>query len=125
MMSAEIIDFCSVKSESESEAAEDAGLLAFFQRIPLTFSADHSSVAREMLGWSIEALAFRSSVSVKAIKDLESGTRKLNQVTMQALAYAFENEGLIFMPGHPPSKGENCRGATSNPKLRDDFHLIE
>jgi hypothetical protein len=122
-MSAEIVDFSKFKSESET--AENASLLAFFQRLPLTFSAGHCSVAIEMLGWSIEALAFRSSVSVKAIKDLEGGTRKLNQVTMQALAYAFENEGLIFMPGHSPSIGENCRGATSDPKYRDDYHLIE
>ncbi|WP_130902060.1 helix-turn-helix transcriptional regulator [Pseudomonas sp. Sample_23] len=122
-MSAEIVNFS--KARSVSEAAEDAALLAFFQRLPATFSARHCSVAREMLDWSIEALAFRSSVSVKAIKDLESGTRKLNEVTMQALAYAFENEGLIFIPGHPPSKGENCRGATTDPKQRDDFHLIE
>lgn len=122
-MSAEIVNFS--KARSVSEAAEDAALLAFFQRLPPTFSARHCSVAREMLDWSIEALAFRSAVSVKAIKDLESGTRKLNQVTMQALAYAFENEGLIFIPGHPPSKGENCRGATTDPKQRDDFHLIE
>jgi hypothetical protein len=122
-MSAEIFNLDKIRSESV--AAQDASLLAFFQRLPITFSAFHCSDARQMLDWSVEALAFRSSVSVKAIKDLERGTRKLNQVTMQALAYAFENEGLIFMPGHPPSRGENCRGATSDPKQRDDYHLLE
>ncbi|WKY31091.1 helix-turn-helix domain-containing protein [Pseudomonas donghuensis] len=77
-----------------------------------------------MLGWSVEALAFRSGVSPGAIRRLENGA-ELRRVTMQALAYALEAEGLVFLPGHEPMRGDNFRGATANPKSRDDFHLIE
>lgn len=93
--------------------------------LPLAFSTDHCAIARAMLDWSIEALSFRSGVSVKAIRDLEENRRVLRQVTMQALAFALEAEGLVFLPGLKPMRGNNCRGGTQDPKTRDDFHLIE
>lgn len=92
--------------------------------LPLGFRGTHCSEARTMLGWSIEALAFRSGVSPGAIKRLKNGA-ELRRVTMQALAYALEAEGLFFLPGHQPMKGDNLRGATPCPRTRDDFHLIE
>ncbi|MDL2187271.1 helix-turn-helix transcriptional regulator [Pseudomonas sp. ChxA] len=122
-MTSKIVDLEQARSEREAEKHES--LWQFIHQLPLAFSADHCKRAREILGWSVEALAFRSGASVKAIKDLEDGKQTLRRVTMQALSYAFENEGLIFMPGYAPSRGENCRGATSDPREREDFHLIE
>lgn len=92
---------------------------------PLSFSAEHCAPAREMLGWSIEALAFKSGVSPAAIRDLEQCARPLRRVTMQALSYAFERERLVFLPGQPPLRGANCGGATLDPRARHDYHLIE
>ncbi|MBT2375752.1 helix-turn-helix transcriptional regulator [Pseudomonas fluorescens] len=103
----------------------DKGFWLFAEDLSLGFSKAHCAKAREMVGWSVEALAFRSEVSVKAIKELELGVRKLRRVTMQALSFSFEKEGLIFIPGHEPMRGSNCRGGTTNPRGRDDFHLIE
>ena len=94
------------------------------ENLPLGFRSTHCAEARTMLGWSIEALAFRSGVSPGAIRRLEKGA-ELRRVTMQALAYALEAEGLFFLPGHQPMKGDNLRGATPCPRTRDDFHLIE
>ena len=53
-----------------------------------------------MLDWSVEALAFRSGVSPKAIRRIARGA-ELRRVTMQALAYAMELEGLV--PHRPHS----------------------
>ncbi|WP_328822905.1 helix-turn-helix transcriptional regulator [Pseudomonas sp. S32] len=76
------------------------------------------------MGWSVEALAFRSGVSRNAIRRIEDGA-ELRAVTMQALAFAFEAEGLIFIPSHLPMIGDNCRGSTRSPRTRDDYHLLE
>jgi len=62
--------------------------------LPPQFERGHCEIARSMVGWSVEALAFRSAVSPGAIKRLEGGAELL-PVTMQALAFAFETEGLI------------------------------
>lgn len=92
--------------------------------LPSGFRSTHCAPARARIGWSVEALAFRSGVSRAAIKRLENGA-ELRDVTMQAIAFAFEAEGLIFVPGHPPMHGENCRGVTRDPRTRDDYHLLE
>lgn len=104
--------------------ANQLDMEAFVAALPLSFNSDHCQSARLMLSWSIEALAFRSGVSPAAIRCIEKGAN-LRRVTPQALAYAFEAEGLVFFPNHPPMLGENCRGATPDPRLRADFHLIE
>jgi hypothetical protein len=106
-------------------AEDDKNMRLFFESLPLGFSDGHCSQAREMLGWSVEALAFRSGVSTKAIRELELGTRTLRRVTMQALSFALEAEGLIFIPGQKPMTSGDCVGATTDPRDRDDFHLIE
>ncbi|MCF5060738.1 XRE family transcriptional regulator [Pseudomonas proteolytica] len=93
--------------------------------LPLGFSEKHCAKAREILGWSVQALAFRSGVSTKAIREFELGIRKLRRVTIQALSFSLEAEGLIFIPGQNPMMGQNCRGGTTDPRTRDDFHLIE
>ncbi|MEL7940955.1 helix-turn-helix transcriptional regulator [Pseudomonas delhiensis] len=93
--------------------------------VTLTFTPEHCKKARDMLDWSVEALAFRSGVSTRAIRELESSGQPMRRITMQALAYAFESEALVFFPGHPPLIGDNCRGATADPRLSPDYHLIE
>ena len=97
----------------------------FARSLPLAFRLEHCQPARKILGWSVEALAFRSGVSVKAIEDFERGARELLPVTLQALAFSLEREGLIFLPGIDPMTGDNLRGTTEDPKLRADYHLLE
>lgn len=96
-----------------------------FMDPPLSFSTAHCAAARAMLNWSVEALSFRSGVSVNAIRKLEEGRGALRPVTMQALSFAFEAEALVFFPGQKPMRGHNCRGGTTDPRTRDDFHLLE
>lgn len=92
--------------------------------LPLSFTGAPCAPARELLGWNVDALASASGVSPHAIHQLERGGR-LKPVSMQALAFALEAEGLVFFPGHPPLTGENCRGATKDPRDRRDYHLLE
>lgn len=92
--------------------------------LPNGFRSAHCAPARSRLGWSVEALAFRSGVSRSAIRSIENGA-ELRSITMQALAFAFEAEGLIFIPGDPPMSGDNCRGATKDPRSSRDYHLLE
>ncbi|MEE1902659.1 helix-turn-helix transcriptional regulator [Pseudomonas inefficax] len=92
--------------------------------LPLSFAAIHCGPARVLLDWSIEDLSSASGVSPQAIQRLEEGG-SVNSITMQAVAFAFETEGLVFFPGHPPLRGENCRGSTKNPRSRSDYHLLE
>ena len=107
------------------EAGIEWGPDPLMDDLPLPFSTAHCATARAMLNWSVEALSFRSGVSVMAIRDLEEGRRILRQVSMQALSFALEAEGLVFLPGLKPMRGQNCRGGTLDPRKRDDFHLIE
>lgn len=107
--------------DDEASLEELAG---FMDSLPIGFRSAHCAAARQMIGWSVEALAFRSGVSPGAIKRVERGM-ELRAVTMQALAFALEGEGLIFFPGHEPLRGDNCRGATKDPRTRADFYLVE
>jgi hypothetical protein len=122
-MPGKIINLVQIRALKEMGIEWGAGFS--INDLPLSFSTDHCAPARAMLDWSVEALAFRSGVSVKAIRDLEKGRRTLRQVTMQALSFALETEGLVFFPGVNPMRGQNCRGGTLDPRTRDDFHLIE
>lgn len=119
-MPADIISFPG-KSKAETNPVD---MQDFFANLPLGFRTEHCEPARSALGWSAEALAFRSSVSLDAIRRVERGV-ELRRVTMQALAFAFETEGLIFFPGHPPLRSDDCRGATPDPRAREDYHLLE
>lgn len=97
---------------------------SLIDHLPPGFTGTHCSQARELLGWGANDLAAKSGVSLQAIQQLEHGAH-LNGVSMQALAFALEAEGLLFFPGHPPLKGENCRGSTKDPRGRLDYHLLE
>jgi ribosome-binding protein aMBF1 (putative translation factor) len=123
-MSAEIIElFPEDQNRGRTKEAED--LLAFMSSLPIHFNVEHCAKARKILGWSVEALSFRSKVSTSAIRDFEAGQRQLREVTLRALAYGLEAEGLIFIRGMEPMKASNARGATSDPRQRDDYHLLE
>lgn len=121
-MTANIVD---IREARQQRVREIMTIMMKSDDFPLSFSAEHCQPARAMLGWSVEALAFKSGVSPKAIRDLEETARPLRRVTMQALSYAFECEQLVFLPGQPPLKGANCGGATLDPRERPDYHLIE
>lgn len=121
-MTQDVIDRQPLRLNIDEDQVE---LIAWFmENLPPTLTADHCAAARTVLGWSVETLASRSGASPDAIRRLENGA-ELRRVTLQALAFALEAEGLIFFPGHEPMRGENCRGATRCPKSSDDFHLIE
>lgn len=115
----DIINFPNPQKAAPPEDMEE-----FFANLPLSFRTEHCEPARLALGWSPEALAFRSSVSLDAIRKVERGI-EMRRVTMQALAFAFEKEGLIFFPGHLPFRSDDCRGATPDPRMRQDYHLLE
>jgi hypothetical protein len=118
-MTADIITFPTPSKEGIPKEIEE-----FFAELPLGFRSEHCEASRLALEWSVEALAFRSGVSPDAIRTVELGN-ELRRVTMQALAFALEAEGLIFFPGHPPLRSDDCRGATPDPRTRADYHLIE
>lgn len=122
-MTEKLIDLDKARRLKQDEFNRRMTLLV--EDLPLGFSETHCAKAREMLGWSVEALAFRSGLSTTAIRELELGVRSLRRVTMQALSFSLETEGLIFIPGQNPMRGQNCRGGTTDPRTRDDFHLIE
>lgn len=99
-MAGKIIDLQQIRALKE--AGIEWGPGSFFDDLPLSFSTVHCAAARAMLNWSVEALAFRSGVSVKAIMKLEEGRGALRPVTMQALSFAFEAEAQVFIPGQNP-----------------------
>jgi hypothetical protein len=93
--------------------------IALFQ-----FTPTHCAQARQLLGWDMDQLCQRSTVSVQAIQRFEAGF-EVRDVTRLALAFCFEAEGLVFFPGFEPGRGMNVRGATPNPMERADYALIE
>ena len=96
-----------------------------FERIIINqFTPLHCAQARELLGWSLEQLSLKSKVSVPAIQRFEASDR-VRDVTLLALAYSLEAEGLVFFPGFAPSWASNFRGTTPDPMGREDFALIE
>lgn len=124
-MGRNVVELSQYRKPRPSSETEDAKALAFFRNLPLGFTVDHCAKARSILNWSVEALAFRSGVSIKAIQQFEGRTRDLRRVSLQALAFSFEAEGLIFLPGIDPMTGDNARGATEDPRTREDYHLLE
>ncbi len=72
-MTAKIINLEQIRALKE--AGVECGPAPFMDDLPPSFRAVHCAAARAMLNWSVEALSFRSGVSVKAIRDLEEGRR--------------------------------------------------
>lgn len=122
-MTNNVHDFNEARSRKKEEV--DQAMLEYFLNLPPTLTYEQCIQARERLGWSVEALAFRSGVSRKAIGEYEAGARRLLNITRQALTFAFESAGLVIIPGCKPSTGENVAGMTVDPRQSKDFHLIE
>ncbi|MGE8170725.1 helix-turn-helix domain-containing protein [Pseudomonas putida] len=120
-MPTDVTDGDPIRLALDDEQIDAIGWL--MEHLPLGFQPSHCADARSMLGWSVEALAFRSGVSPRAIRRIENGA-ELRRFTMQALAHALEAAGLVFFPG-PPMRPDNCRGATPDPRMRNDYHLLE
>ncbi len=121
-MTSHILDKHPLRLNLDDEQNEAIAWL--MDHLPLSFRGAHCGPARQLLGWSIDDLSSTSGVSSEAIQRLEHGEH-LKQVSMQALAFALESQGLVFFPGHPPLRGMNCRGSTKDPRSRRDYHLLE
>jgi hypothetical protein len=124
-MDNKVVDLAQYRKPNDADEGEALEMLAFMDSLPTHFNIEHCASGREALGWSVEALSFRSRVSIRAIKAFEAGERELREVTLRALAYCMEDEGLIFLRGHSPLRGNNFRGATNDPRERADYHLLE
>lgn len=70
-MTAKIINLEQIRALKE--VGVEWGPAPFLDDLPLSFSTSHCTAARAMLNRSVEALSFRSGVSVQAIKDFEEG----------------------------------------------------
>lgn len=81
--------------------------------------------AREMLGWDQTRLSHESGVSLLAVGMYEAGMRRLRPISLQAIAYVFEKQGLVFLNGEPPIMGANVRGCCPNPCSSPDYYLLE
>lgn len=55
--------------------------------------------ARALLGWSAEALAERSGVSVAAIRNFERGASAFMSKNEEAVRETLEAAGIEFIPG--------------------------
>lgn len=97
--------------------------IAWLKDHPLSFMDVHCAPSRELLGWNIDDLSLAAGVSPQAIQRLECDAH-LRTVSLQALAFVLEAEGLVFFPDHPPLRGMNCRGSTKDPRSRLDYHLL-
>ena len=94
--------------------------------IPLfTMSPEQCAQARVLLDWSIDRLANTAGVTPLAIEQYESGFRKLRPISLQAIAYTFESEGLVFFPGHQPLRSDNIGGTCPDPHRSADIGMFD
>jgi hypothetical protein len=64
----------------------------------MPLDADRARIARDLLGWSTERLAWSAGVSVKAVQALEA-TGLIRAVDEQRLRSALERAGVEFSSG--------------------------
>jgi transcriptional regulator with XRE-family HTH domain len=55
--------------------------------------------ARGVLNWTMEDLAKRVHISPTTVRDFETGARAPRWLTLNAIATAFEDEGIEFVGG--------------------------
>lgn len=91
------------------------------------FHMNHSLCvqARELLRWDQLRLSQESGVSLLKLRAYETGAARLRSISQQAIAYAFEKQGLLFFPGEPPMFGANVRGCCPDPRTSPDYYLLE
>lgn len=70
-MSADVIEPQPIRLVLDDEQLE--AMERLIEQLPLGFLPCHCAEARTMLGWSVEALAFRSGVSPRATRSIENG----------------------------------------------------
>lgn len=75
----------------------------------MPISARQCRAARGLLGISQRDLAEAASVSLSAILDFETGTRKPRPATLAALRRAFEDAGVVFIPVNGGGQGVRMR----------------
>lgn len=77
----------------------------------MSFSPRQCKAARDLLGWTQEALAKKADVGTKTIADFERGQRQPYRRTMRDLRLAFEAAGIIFVAEGEvsPAAGEGVR----------------
>lgn len=62
--------------------------------------------ARTLLSWSVGKLASAASVSESAIDDFELERRRPDPATVDAIQRAFEDVGVVFLPGDDARLGD-------------------
>ncbi len=85
---------------------------------PIT--ARQCRAARGLLGISQRDLAEAASVSLSAILDFETGTRKPRPATLAALRRAFEDAGVVFIPINGGGQGVRLRDPDHDAKFDHD-----
>jgi transcriptional regulator with XRE-family HTH domain len=65
----------------------------------IVITAAQCRSARTLLSWSVSKLASAASVSDSAIDDFEMERRLPPPVALEAIQRAFEDVGVIFLPG--------------------------
>ncbi len=63
----------------------------------MTLTAAQCRAARGFLGWSQADLGQRAKAAAKTIIDFERGARSPHPRTLEALAKALEDEGILFL----------------------------
>jgi transcriptional regulator with XRE-family HTH domain len=64
-----------------------------------TLTPAQCHAARCLLDWSRDVLADRSGVSKRSLTSFEAGQTALMPNNLRAIAKAFEDEGVVFVPG--------------------------
>lgn len=72
--------------------------------------------ARALLDWSQDQLATAGGIAVSSVRDVEGGKRAAEAQTVSSIRRAFENEGIVFLPGSE-TEGFGVRTAGSRPHL--------
>jgi transcriptional regulator with XRE-family HTH domain len=91
--------------------------------VPIT--ARQCRAARGLLGISQRDLAEAASVSLSAILDFETGTRKPRPATLAALRRAFEDAGVVFIPINGGGQGVRLRDPDHDTKAEHDRDAAE
>ncbi len=86
----------------------------------MTLTAAQCRAARGFLGWSQADLGQRAKAAAKTIIDFERGARSPHPRTLEALAKALEDEGILFWRDRNVSAGRSCASWGSEAAKRLD-----
>lgn len=77
---------------------------------------DQCKAGRALLGWTQTDLSAASGVSLRALQEFETGSRKPNPTTLQALAAALEGAGVVFIGERAKLATGGLRGVAIDPR---------